>query len=65
MNLENYKKMLKAHDWMYQWADDARIFNAGHREHQELKRTQQTLDPDFEIWDQFCHPEYRRKDIQK
>lgn len=36
MDLETYKKRLKAHDWYYQYSDDHSVWRAGSSEHNIL-----------------------------
>lgn len=57
MNTEQYIAALKAHDWMYAYADDGSIYNRGKAERDALRRAQPEVDPDWSIWNQHCHPE--------
>jgi hypothetical protein len=36
MDLEKYKKLLKEHDWYYQYSDDHSVWRAGSHSHNVL-----------------------------
>lgn len=36
MNIEDYKKALKSHDWFYSFSDDGRVFRNGESENSRL-----------------------------
>jgi hypothetical protein len=42
VTVEQYREMLKRHDWFYQYADDFRAWNAGHDNHIKLLKLAET-----------------------
>lgn len=55
--LDDYKALLKAHDWLYEWSDDQRVWARGREQRVHLKRLQSHLDPDASVWNSLCHPD--------
>lgn len=51
-----YVKALKAHDWAFEFSDDADTYRAGRESLAQLKLAQRELDSDFALWNQHCHP---------
>jgi hypothetical protein len=58
--LEDYIKKLKAHDWYYEMSDDGRVYQKGKAERFAIESQRGTLDPQYEVWNQHCPPDYRR-----
>lgn len=56
---EAYIKALKAHDWSSQFSDSADVAQRGREALRELKHLQRELDPEFEVWNTYCHPKCR------
>jgi hypothetical protein len=38
MRVEDLEKALKSHDWLYQYADDFRVWNRGHEQKANINR---------------------------
>lgn len=57
--VQEYAKLLAAHDWHYPRADDYSVYSKGKRERDELRRLSKTLDPYSKIWNQFAPAEYQ------
>lgn len=50
--LEDYIKLLKAHDWTFEFSDDQTVWRQGRQERATLEALQRQLDPAKIIWDQ-------------
>lgn len=52
-----YQDLLKRHDWLFAYSDDSRAYNAGREQRKELEMIRREIDPDYQIWNEFCHAE--------
>lgn len=43
LTLQEYEKMLKRHDWHYEYSDDHSVWKRGNEAHKELKRLAEEL----------------------
>lgn len=59
--LQDYKQLLKTHDWFYTFSEDRRSYLIGHQDFVKLLDAQPELDPKFEFWNQYAPIQYRRK----
>lgn len=60
-HLKQYRELLQHHDWTYEYSDDIRMWRAGKVQRDVINNLQPELDPDFELWNQYCPPEWKRK----
>ena len=51
--IEEYKRLLKAHDWYYSYSDDHRVYVRGEEQYAKLRELMSKLDPDGKIWKQY------------
>jgi hypothetical protein len=56
---EAYERMLRAHEWSFEFSDDASVYARGREQLAELRLVQREIDPDFSTWNQHCHPACR------
>ena len=59
--IQDYVRKLKAHDWSYDYSDDQRVWDKGSSERKEIRRLQQILDPDFDIYNQYAPQGFKVK----
>lgn len=52
--LDEYRRLLKAHDWSFGFSEDYSVFRRGQAERMKLIELRAKLDPDGEIWNQFA-----------
>lgn len=60
MTIEEYTEALRRHDWSFQYSDDHGVWRRGTQSLRQLEAAQPVLDPNFEIWNQCCHPHFCR-----
>jgi hypothetical protein len=53
-----YVDTLCRHDWLYAFSDDYRVWSAGEKTWNKLRRMQPIVDPKFELWNKYCHRNY-------
>lgn len=51
---DRYIQELKLHDWYYDMSDDHRVWVKGKNQRHDLGKLQQQVDPNFDIWNQYC-----------
>jgi len=56
---ENYIKLLKSHDWYYDYSDDHSVWKRGVAARDRLRALQKDLDPTGEIWDEHAPEGYK------
>ena len=56
----NYVAALCRHDWYFSRSDDHRVFKDGERSWAEISKAQPVLDPEYKLWNRYCHPDFRR-----
>lgn len=54
-----YRETLAAHDWAFEWSDNASVAYVGRGQLQYLRAVQPELDPDGAIWNSFAPKGYR------
>lgn len=59
--IKNYKLALRTHDWFYDYSDDHNVWTRGFNEKTELRKLQEVLDPDYEIWDTIAPEHFKRR----
>lgn len=52
--LDEYRRLLKAHDWDFGFSEDYSVVRRGQAERMKLIELRAKLDPDGEIWNQFA-----------
>lgn len=52
--LDEYRRLLKAHDWDFGFSEDFSVFRRGQAERMKLIELRAKLDADGEIWNQFA-----------
>lgn len=58
-NVEQYRQMLRNHDWTYEYSDDHRVWTAGRRAREALVAKQRAYDPDGVIWNEIAPEGYK------
>ena len=51
--VEQYVKMLKSHDWTYEYSDDHSVWKRGAEAHTKLRHMANKVDPDREMWNKY------------
>ena len=51
--MEEYVKLLKGHDWYYDYSDDHRVWTKGADAHKKLRDMADKLDPEHKVWDKY------------
>lgn len=59
--MQDYIQKLKAHDWYYNYSDDHNEWSKGASERNEIRRLQQILDPDFDIYNKYAPKDFKIK----
>lgn len=54
-----YEAALRRHDWSHEFSDDYLVVRAGREELHALREMQRRLDPEFSLWNVWCHPACR------
>jgi len=63
--VNDFAKMLAAHDWYYSWSDDYTVWNAGQEAHDALVREYESYAKTRgeraarELWNRYAPKEYR------
>tara|TARA_E500000318_G_C3510219_1_gene191985 strand:- start:158 stop:349 length:192 start_codon:yes stop_codon:yes gene_type:complete len=52
--IDEYKALLKAHDWTFEFSERSSVFQRGIEQKRTLQMLQPKLDPDYTIWNQFA-----------
>lgn len=52
--LDEYRRLLKAHDWSFGFSEDYSVVRRGQAERMQLIELRAKLDPSGEIWNQFA-----------
>jgi hypothetical protein len=55
--IEEYKTLLKNHDWFYEYSDDYSVWEKGTAEKDKLLQIQKQIDPTGSIWNSFAPKE--------
>ena len=56
---DQYIKVLKQHDWFYEYSDDHRVWDKGRGKRHELGKLQSEVDPNFDIWNEHCPEQFK------
>ena len=59
--MQDYIAKLKGHDWTYDYSDDHSVWQRGTAERNEIRRLQQILDPNFEVYNKYAPDMYKVK----
>jgi len=51
--MADYEKMLKSHDWTYDYSDDHRVWQRGNEQAKAIRRMADILDPDRKIYNKY------------
>jgi hypothetical protein len=51
MNLQDFDKLLRSHDWYYQYSDDHRVYLAGERQHDAIRRASKESPDHLKLFD--------------
>lgn len=54
LTLDDYRKALAAHDWLYDYSDDYSVWCRGRDSLARLQAMARTLDPDHVIWREYA-----------
>lgn len=52
--MDEYIKLLKQHDWTYEYSDDHRAWSKGKNQRKVLRDMAAVIDPDHMIWNEHC-----------
>jgi len=58
---ENYIKLLKSHDWYYDYSDDHSVWRRGSEAYGRLRSMQKNLDPTGAIWNEHAPNDFKMK----
>ena len=56
---ENYVRLLKSHDWYYDYSDDHSVWRRGNEAHSRLRGIQKTIDPTYAHWNEHAPEGFR------
>ena len=60
---ENYRKLLKSHDWYYDYSDDHSVWKRGVASRDKINAIRREIDPSGEIWNAIAPENYKVKPI--
>ncbi len=60
--IDEYIKLLKQHDWTYDYSDDHRAWTKGKEQRKVLTQMQQVMDPHYKVWNEHCMDMYKVND---
>lgn len=60
---ENYRKLLRAHDWYYDYSDDHSVWKRGVAARDKLNGLRRQIDPEGTIWNEIAPDMYKVKPI--
>ena len=49
-----YRRLLKQHDWTYDFSEDPKIYTRGREQRNTLSLLRLQLDPNADIWDEYA-----------
>lgn len=58
--LGEYVKLLKSHDWSYDYSDDHSKWTRGFEQRSQLEAYARDIDPKYKIWNQFAPSGFER-----
>lgn len=61
--VEEYRKMLKRHDWEFEFCDEGRKYRSGNAERRALDAAQPVIDADCAIWNEFAPADHKRQQV--
>lgn len=56
---DNYRKLLKSHDWYYDYSDDHSVWKRGVAARDRLTGLRKQLDTDGSIWNEYAPEGYK------
>ena len=59
-SLALYIEKLKAHDWVFDYTDDHRVWTKGAADRKVLETFRMSIDVDFEVWNEYAPAAFRR-----
>lgn len=57
--IEQYKKLLRWHDWWHEYSDDSRAWREGRQQREEIYKLQRVVDPDYRLYNEAAPKELR------
>jgi hypothetical protein len=58
--IEEFKQLLKSHDWFFEYSDDMRVWRNGHNEKLQIQRITQ-LNPDLKaLYDEYANWQFNK-----
>ncbi|HEX2753296.1 MAG TPA: hypothetical protein VHP34_09415 [Alphaproteobacteria bacterium] len=60
---ENYRKLLRAHDWYYDYSDDHSVWKRGVAARDTLNGIRRAIDPEGTIWNELAPDMFKVKPI--
>ena len=63
--MNEYIKLLQAHDWYYNYSDDFNVWQKGRKERDQLISFKAELDPHGVVWNQYAPDQFHYKGLQK
>jgi len=58
--MRDYIRLLRSHDWTFEFSDDQQVWRRGSHERKELEFIQPQIDPDFTVWNKYAPKEFRK-----
>jgi len=58
--LAEYRALLQAHDWTFEYSEDQTVWRRGSAELARLRELQKKLDPKYEVWNEVAPQDFRR-----
>lgn len=60
---ENYRKLLKGHDWYYEYSDDHSVWKRGSAARTHLNGLRKQIDPENTIWNEYAPESFQIKPV--
>jgi len=57
----DYRKLLKNHDWYSEYSDDTRVYEKGSVEYTQIMCMAQQVDIDYKIFNEYAPDEYKKE----
>lgn len=58
---QQYRKLLKHHDWFSEYSDDHSVWEKGSIEYTQILCMAQQIDSDYKIFNQYAPDEYKKE----
>lgn len=58
---QQYRKLLKHHDWFSEYSDDHKVWEKGSIEYTQIMCMAQQIDSDYKIFNEYAPDEYKQE----